>query len=173
MIWTIQKNFRSTYSQRLCAPFGFNWPCGLTILLFPYKSICDQIWPWHQKGQGQPSVIIYIIYDGFGSPMLDTKCQGNRPTGSREVDIWRVFTIYRHGGHLDIGTILSNKSFISFLPWAFRWNLDSNGPVVSEKNKFEFWNLSELWPRSRNDLDLQYTCHRIYPLSWLHLPTLS
>ena len=26
---------------------------------FPYKSLCDQIWPWRKIGQGQPGVIIW------------------------------------------------------------------------------------------------------------------
>ena len=28
---------------------------------FPYKILCDQIWPWCKIGQGQPSVIIWTI----------------------------------------------------------------------------------------------------------------
>ena len=32
--------------------------------------------------------------------MLYTKSQGHWPFGSREEDIYRVFTIYGHGGHL-------------------------------------------------------------------------
>ena len=35
-------------------------------------------------------------------------------------------------------------------------NLVKNGPVVSEKSKFQFSNVNDLGPRSRNDLDLQY-----------------
>ena len=38
-------------------------------------------------------------------------------------------------------------------------NLVKNGPVVSEKSKFQFSNVNvnDLGPRSRNDLDLQYS----------------
>ena len=36
-------------------------------------------------------------------------------------------------------------------------NLVKNGPVVSEKSKFQFLNVNDLGPRSRNDLDLQYS----------------
>ena len=36
-------------------------------------------------------------------------------------------------------------------------NLVKNGPVVSEKSKFQFSNVYDLGPRSRNDLDLQYS----------------
>ena len=32
-------------------------------------------------------------------------------------------------------------------------NLVKNGPVVSEKSKFQFSNVNDLGPRSRNDLD--------------------
>ena len=36
-------------------------------------------------------------------------------------------------------------------------NLVKNGPVVSEKSKFQFSNVNDLGPRSRNDLDRQYS----------------
>ena len=36
-------------------------------------------------------------------------------------------------------------------------NLVKNGPVVSEKSKFQFSNVNDLGLRSRNDLDLQYS----------------
>ena len=36
-------------------------------------------------------------------------------------------------------------------------NLVKNGPVVSEKSKFQFSNVNDLGPRSINDLDLQYS----------------
>ena len=35
--------------------------------------------------------------------------------------------------------------------------LVKNGPVVTEKSKFQFSNVNDLGPRSRNDLDLQYS----------------
>ena len=35
-------------------------------------------------------------------------------------------------------------------------NLVQNGSVVSKKIRFEFLYVHDLWPRSRNDLDLQY-----------------
>ena len=37
---------------------------------------------------------------GPESPMLHTKFRGNQPSGSREENFLRVFTIYGHGGHL-------------------------------------------------------------------------
>ena len=36
-------------------------------------------------------------------------------------------------------------------------NLVKNGLVVSERSKFQFSNVNDLGPRSRNDLDLQYS----------------
>ena len=36
-------------------------------------------------------------------------------------------------------------------------NLVKNGPVMSEKSKFQFANVNDLGPRSRNDIDLQYS----------------
>ena len=36
-------------------------------------------------------------------------------------------------------------------------NLVKNGPVVSEKSKFQFSNVNDLGPRPRNNLDLQYS----------------
>ena len=46
-----------------------------------------------------------------------------------------------------------------------------NGPVVSEKIKFEFLYVHDLGPRSRNDLDLQYSHTFIKSFSCLYLPT--
>ena len=36
-------------------------------------------------------------------------------------------------------------------------NLVKIGLVVSEKSKFQFSNVNDLGPRSRNDIDLQYS----------------
>ena len=44
-----------------------------------------------------------------------------------------------------------------------------NGPVVSEKNKFQFSYVNELGPRSRNDLDFQCSHTFINSLSCHHL----
>ena len=42
------------------------------------------------------------------------------------------------------------------------WNLASNGLVVIEEKKFKILNLSDLGPRSMNDLDLWYS-HMFMP----------
>ena len=61
--------------------------------------------------------------------------------------------------------------FISLYLKAFIQNLVQNGSVVSEKIRFDFLYVHDLWPRSRNDLDLQYSHTFIKSLSCLYLPT--
>ena len=91
--------------------------------------------------------------------MLHTKFRGNRPAGSGEEDFSRVFTIYGHGGHL--GHVIR----LSFLvPESFHKNLVQIGKVVSEKIRFEFLYVHDLGPRSRNDLDLQYSHTYLYSI---------
>ena len=46
-----------------------------------------------------------------------------------------------------------------------------NGSVVSEKIRFEFLYVHDLGPRSRNDLDLQYSHTFIYSIRCLLLLT--
>ena len=64
-----------------------------------------------------------------------------------------------------------NKFYISLYLKAFIQNLVQNGPVVSEKIPFEFLYVQDLGPRSRNDLDLQYSHTFMKSISYLHLPT--
>ena len=54
---------------------------------------------------------------------------------------------------------------------AYKQNLVKNGPEVSEKIMFYFAYINGLVPRSRNDLDLQYSHTFINTNSCLHLPT--
>ena len=54
---------------------------------------------------------------------------------------------------------------------AFIQNLVQNGSVVSEKIRFEFLYVQDLGPRSRNDLDLQYSHTFIKSFSCLYLET--
>ena len=53
---------------------------------------------------------------------------------------------------------------------AFIQNLVQNGSVVSEKIRFNFLYVQDLGPRSRNDLDLQYSHTFIKSFSCLYLP---
>ena len=55
--------------------------------------------------------------------------------------------------------------FIPILPQAFIWTLVPNQLTVFEKNKFKHWNLSDLWSRSKNDLDLWYSLNFINSFS--------
>ena len=58
---------------------------------FPLKSLCNQNWPCHKIGQGQPKVMIYINYHGPESLMLHNKFHWNCSTGSREEDSFMFF----------------------------------------------------------------------------------
>ena len=49
-------------------------------------------------------------------------------------------------------------------------NLVQNGTVVSEEIQFEFLNVQDLGPWSRNDLDLQYSYTFINSIRCLFLP---
>ena len=115
--------------------------------------------------------IIYINYHGQESQMLHTKFRENWPTGSGEEDFLRVFTIYGRGSHLGHVTRIMLTDFISLYLKAFIQNLVQNGPVVSEKIRFEFLYVHDLGPRSRNDLDLQYSHTFMQSISCLYLPT--
>ena len=64
-----------------------------------------------------------------------------------------------------------HQIFISLYPKAFIKNLVHIGTVASEKIWFEFLYVHDLGPRSRNDLDLQYSLTFINSLRCLLLPT--
>ena len=64
-----------------------------------------------------------------------------------------------------------NNIFIFLYLKAFIQNLVQNGSVVSEKIRFEFLYVHDLGPRSRNDIDLQYSHTFIKSFSCLYLPT--
>ena len=105
--------------------------------------------------------------------MIHTKFHGNRSTGSREEDFWRVFTIYgawrpcwscdQH--HVNI------FSFPCILKLAYKiWLWLASG--FWEKQVLSFvckWH----WPRSRNDLDHQYTHLFIFSVGFRSQATYS
>ena len=64
-----------------------------------------------------------------------------------------------------------HQIFISFYLKAFMKNLVQIGTVASEKIPFEFLYVHDLGPRSRNDIDLQYSHTFINSLRYLLLPT--
>ena len=64
-----------------------------------------------------------------------------------------------------------HQIFISMYLKAFIQNLVQISTVVSEKIQFEFLYVHDLGPRSRNDLDLQYSHIFIYSIRCLLLLT--
>ena len=74
------------------------------------------------------------------------------------------FTIYGPGGHLGHVTSIVSSDSISLYLKAFIKNLVQIGKAVSEKIRFEFLYVHDLGPRSRNDLDLQYSHTFIYSI---------
>ena len=68
-------------------------------------------------------------------------------------------------------TSIISTNLISMYLKAYKQNLVKNGPVVSEKSMFQFSYINDLGPRSRIDLDLQYSNTFINSISCLHLPT--
>ena len=65
---------------------------------------------------------------------------------------------------LVMGLASCHQIFISLYLKVFIKNLGQIGKVVSEKIRFEFLYVYDLGPRSRNDLDLQYSHTFIYSI---------
>ena len=57
--------------------------------------------------------------------MLHTKLCGNRPTGSKEEDFLRVFTVYGCGGHLGLVTSIVSSDFHFLVPERFHTKFGS------------------------------------------------
>ena len=68
-------------------------------------------------------------------------------------------------------TSITFTNFHFLVPESFIQNLVQNGTIVSEKIWFEFLYVHDLGPRSRNDLDLQYSNTFMKSISCLYLPT--
>ena len=83
----------------------------------------------------------------------------------------RVFTIYGPGGHLGHVTSIMSSDFHFLVPESFHKKMVQISTVVSEKIWFEFLYVHDLGPRSRNDLDLQYSHTFIYSIRCLLLLT--
>ena len=65
---------------------------------------------------------------------------------------------------LVMGPASCHRIFISLYLKAFIKNLVQIGKVVSEEMRFEFLYVHNLGPRSRNDLDFQYSHTFIYSI---------
>ena len=72
---------------------------------------------------------------------------------------------------LVMGPASCHQIFISLYMKVFIQNLVQIGKVVSEKIRFEFLYVHDLGPRSRNDIDLQYSHTFFKSFSFLYLPT--
>ena len=119
---------------------------------FYRKAPSYQIWHCHKIGQGHPRVIIWTNYDGQESPMLHTKFCGNRSTGTREEDFWRVFTIYGHGSHFGHVISIMSINFHFLEPESLHIKFDFDWPSgFWEKPVFIFicnwlWVKVKKWP---------------------------
>ena len=82
------------------------------------------------------------------------------------------FTTYGRGGHLGHVTSIMSSDFHFFVSENFhKKHLVQIGIVVSGKIQFKFLYVHNLGPRSRNDLDLQYSNIFIYSIRCLLLLT--
>ena len=68
-------------------------------------------------------------------------------------------------------TSITSSDFPFLVPESFHKNMVQIGKVVSEKMWFEFLYVHDLGPRSRNDLDLQYSQTFINSIRCLLQPT--
>ena len=79
--------------------------------------------------------------------------------------------MYWRGSNLGHVTSIMSSYFHFLVPESFHKNLVQIGTVLSEKIRFEFLYVHDLGPRSRNDLDLQYSHTFIYSIRCLLLLT--
>ena len=86
--------------------------------------------------------------------MLHTKISGNRPSGSRGEGVLPYMGV---AAILVMLPASCHQIFIPLYLKAFIQNLVQISTVVSEKIQFECLYVHDLGPRSRNDLDLQYS----------------
>ena len=68
-------------------------------------------------------------------------------------------------------TSIISSNFYFLVPENFHTKFGAERLVVYEKIWFEFLYVHDLGPRSRNDLDLQYSHNFIDLIRCLHLPT--
>ena len=98
--------------------------------------------------------------------MLQAKFQDHRISSSGGEDFQRFlpYMARRQSWSCDQHHVISN---ISLYRKAFIQGLVQFGIVVSEKIQFEFLYVHDIGPRSRNDLDLQYSHIFIYSIRCL------
>ena len=136
-------------------------PEKCTFSVFPLQNLKHQIWYCCKVRPGQLKVIIYINFVELSPQMLDTRFQGNCPSGTGEGDFLGFKYIWACG-HLGHVTWIKYINLLSPLPWGCMWALHGIGLVVSEEKSFE--NVDRWRARSRliNHLDLKNF------LIWMH-----
>ena len=97
---------------------------GMVAILVMWATWVEQILsPSHKRhmnltyckeDQGQPRIIIWIIFVRVLNAV--TKFERIQPAGYGEIDFYRVFTIYGHGGHLGHMTRTIWTNFLSSSP---------------------------------------------------------
>ena len=142
MIYT---NFVVLQTLMLHTKFQDNWP------VFSGEEDFLRVWAFLSMAT------IFVIWSPW---CYISKFRQNRSTGCLEKDFQRDFTIYGHGDHLGHVTSIMLINFFSMYLKAYIQNLVKNGPVVFEKNKFQY--------SYGNDLGLD--THVINLISCLHLP---
>ena len=95
---------------------------------FPYKSIRDQIWPFHKIGQGQLRVIIWTNLVVLEHPMLHTNFQGHQSFGSREEDFLRFLPYMGMAAILVIWPGSFGQNFRSPIPWRLHMKFNFDWP---------------------------------------------
>ena len=88
--------------------------------------------------------------------MLHTKFHGNLSAGSRE-DFKGFYHIWAWRPSWSCDQHHFHQFFITLYLKAFIQNLVQIGTIVSAKIWFEFLYVYDLGPRSRNDIELQYS----------------
>ena len=103
--------------------------------------------------------------------MLHAKFQDHRTSGSGEEDFRRFLPYMGVVATLVVRPASCHQIFIALYLKAFIQSLVQICTVVSEKIQFEFLYVHDLWPRSRKDLDIQYSHICIYSIRCLLLLT--
>ena len=124
---------------------------------FPYKSIGDQIWPCGKTSQGHQRVIIWTNLVVLEYLMLHTNFQGQRPFGSTEDDFLRILPYMGMAATLVMWSRPVDQTFVPPFHGGSTYNLASNAKQLLRKRNLKLLNLSDLGPRSMNDLGLWYS----------------
>ena len=106
-------------------------------VFFPDKCIRKPTWPCRKKVKCQCTTI--ILANLVDPPVLDDLC---KDSAQRHPGFWRrrclkVFTIYRHGGHLGQQTVTILAIFRSPNLRSSIWNLSKIGSGASVEKSFE------------------------------------